>query len=216
MEGVSSKRIEELFSDMRRRYIEDRERLREKLAKEGKKLLFVHELCECTEKRKMRLKFPDIERATAYNPRFALGQLVEEALKHRFQNKNENAYMKELKTNDGGYVISGVIDVIDPETKTPVEIKYQTSLQKSPQEHHILQMRTYLWLLNARRGEIVYISPEGLKTYSVGEPLTDEEVIALIKEEKTPRWPEWECQYCQYRQFCNKANYKNKKHFSVL
>jgi CRISPR/Cas system-associated exonuclease Cas4 (RecB family) len=77
-------------------------------------------------------------------------------------------------------------------------------------------MRTYLWLLNARRGEIVYISPEGLKTYSVGEPLTDEEVIALIKEEKTPRWPEWECQYCQYRQFCNKANYKNKKHFSVL
>jgi DNA repair protein RadC len=41
MEEVSSKR---------RKYIEDRERLREKLAKEGKKLLFVHELCECTEK----------------------------------------------------------------------------------------------------------------------------------------------------------------------
>jgi CRISPR-associated exonuclease Cas4 len=206
MEGVSSKRIEELFSDMRRKYIEDRERLREKLAKEGKKLLFIHELCECTEKRKMRLKFPDIERATAYNPRFALGELVEEALKHRFQNEGENIYMKELKTNDGSYVISGMIDVIDPETKTPIEIKYQTSLQKSPHEHHILQMKAYLWLLNAKQGEIIYISPEGIKTYIVSEPLTDEEVKALIKDGKAPRWIEWECFYCPYQQFCNKSD----------
>jgi hypothetical protein len=48
-------------------------------------------------KRKMRLRFPEIEKATTYNPRFALGQLVEEALKHRFQNEGENIYMKELK-----------------------------------------------------------------------------------------------------------------------
>jgi CRISPR/Cas system-associated exonuclease Cas4 (RecB family) len=206
MEGVSSKRIEELFSDMRRKYIEDRERLREKLAKEGKKLLFVHELCECTEKRKMRLRFPDIERATAYNPRFALGQLVEEALKHRFQNEGENIYMKELKMNDGSYVISGMIDIIDLETKTPIEIKYQTSLQKSPQEHHILQVKAYLWLLNTKQGEIVYVSPEGIKTYIVSEPLTDEEVKALIKDGKAPRWIEWECFYCPYQQFCNKSD----------
>jgi CRISPR-associated exonuclease Cas4 len=211
MEGVSSKRIEELFSDMRRRYIEDRERLRGKLAKEGKKLLFVHELCECTEKRKMRLRFPDIEKATAYNPRFALGQLVEEALKHRFQNEGENIYMKELKINDGSYVISGMIDIIDPETKTPIEIKYQTMLQKSPHEHHVLQMKAYLWLLNTKQGEIVYVSPEGIKAYIVSEPLTDEEVKALIKEEKAPKWPEWECQYCPYQQFCSKANHKNRK-----
>jgi CRISPR-associated exonuclease Cas4 len=195
---------------MRRKYIEDRERLRGKLAKEGKKLLFVHELCECSEKQKMRLRFPEIERATAYNPRFALGQLVEEALKHRFQNEGENIYMKELKINDGSYVISGMIDVIDPETKTPIEIKYQTSLQKSPHEHHVLQMRAYLWLLNARKGGIIYVSPEGIKTYIVSEPLTDEEVIALIKEEKAPRWPEWECQYCPYQQLCSKGVVKHR------
>jgi CRISPR/Cas system-associated exonuclease Cas4 (RecB family) len=159
----------------------------------------------------MRLRFPDIEKATAYNPRFALGQLVEEALKHRFQNEGENIYMKELKINDGSYVISGMIDVIDPETKTPIEIKYQTSLQKGPQEHHVLQMKAYLWLLNAKRGEIIYISPEGIKTYIVSEPLTDEEVKALIREEKAPRWLEWECLYCPYQQFCSKANYKNRK-----
>jgi len=33
----------------------------------------------------MRLRFPEIERATTYNPRFALGQLVEEALKKEIQ-----------------------------------------------------------------------------------------------------------------------------------
>jgi CRISPR-associated protein Cas4 len=205
MEEVSVKHIDQLFLEMKQKYIEERERLREKFAKEGKKLLFVHELCECSEKRKMRLRFPEIERATTYNPRFALGQLVEEALKQRFKNRDENIFMKELITDDGSYVISGMIDIIDPETKTPIEIKYHTSLQKSPQEHHILQMRAYLWLLNTKQGEIIYVSPEGLKTYVESKPLTDEEVKALIKEEKAPRWPEWECQYCPYQQFCNKS-----------
>jgi CRISPR-associated exonuclease Cas4 len=158
----------------------------------------------------MRLRFPEIERATTYNPRFALGQLVEDALKHRFRNEGENIYMRELQMNDGNCVISGMIDVIDPETKTPIEIKYQTSLQKSPHEHHILQMRAYLWLLNTKQGEIIYVSPEGLKTYVVSEPLTDEEVKALIKEEKAPKWLEWECQYCPYQQFCNKSIMKHK------
>jgi CRISPR/Cas system-associated exonuclease Cas4 (RecB family) len=210
MEEVSVRCIDQLFIEMKQKYIEERERLREKFAKEGKRLFFVHELCECSEKRKMRLRFPEIERAITYNPRFALGQLVEDALKHRFQNEGENVYMKELQMNDETCVISGMIDIIDPETKTPIEIKYQTSLQKSPQEHHILQVRAYLWLLNAKRGEIIYISPEGLKTYSVSEPLTDEEVKALIREDKAPRWIEWECQYCPYQQFCNKSTAKHR------
>jgi CRISPR-associated exonuclease Cas4 len=207
MEEVSVKRIDQLFFEMKQKYIEERERLKEKFAKEGKKLVFVHELCECSEKRKMRLRFPEIERAITFNPRFALGQLVEDALKRRFQNEGENIYMREL---NGNYVISGMIDIIDPETKTPIEIKYQTSLQKSPHEHHILQMRAYLWLLNTKKGEIIYISPEGLKAYSVSEALTDEEVEALIKDEKAPKWPEWECQYCPYQQFCNKSIMKHK------
>jgi CRISPR-associated exonuclease Cas4 len=207
MEEISVKRIDQLFFEMKQKYIEERGRLKEKFAKEGKKLFFVHELCECSEKRKMRLRFPEIERAITYNPKFALGQLVEEALKHRFQNRGENVYMKEL---NGNYVISGMVDIIDPETKTPIEIKYQTSLQKSPHEHHILQIKAYLWLLNAKQGEIIYLSPEGLKTYTVSEPLTDEEVKALIKEEKSPRWPEWECQYCPYLQFCNKSIVKHR------
>jgi hypothetical protein len=39
--------------------------------------------------------------------------------------------MKELEKNDENYVISGMIDVTDPETKTPIEIKYQHRFRKA-------------------------------------------------------------------------------------
>jgi hypothetical protein len=55
-----------------------------------------------------------------------------------------------VPTSEGDYVISDMIDIIDLETKTPLEIKYQRSLQKSLYEHYILKMRAYLWLLNIK------------------------------------------------------------------
>jgi hypothetical protein len=55
----------------------------------------------------------------------------------------------------------------------------------------------YLWLIGSEGGELIYVSPEGLKSFTVKEALTEREVIELIKDGKTPRWPEWECQYCQ-------------------
>ena len=211
MESASVKRIDEIFSDMGRKYIESREELRVKYQKEGKIFLFVHELCECSYKRKMRQRFPEIERAETYNPRFAVGQLIEEALKSRFQNKGSHIYTKELVVNGKTYVISGMIDIIDPESKTPIEVKYQTYLQGKLYEHHVLQLRLYMWLVNAKRGELLYVSPEGLKSYIVRKPLTDREVIRLIQEEKAPRWNEWECYCCPYQQFCSKSNCKHRK-----
>lgn len=124
MESVSVKRIDKIFSDMSRKYIESREELRARYQDEGKILLFVHELCECTYKRKMRQRFPEIEKAETYNPRFAVGQLIEEALKSRFQNQGDHIYTKELVADDKTYVISGMVGIIDPETKTPIEVKY--------------------------------------------------------------------------------------------
>jgi CRISPR-associated exonuclease Cas4 len=214
MEHVSVKRIDQIFSDMSRKYIKSREELRKRFQREGKILLFVHELCECSHKRKMRQRFSQIERAETYNPRFAVGQLIEEALKLRFQNEREHIYTKELGVdgkNGKSYVISGMIDIIDQETKTPIEVKYLTTLGSKPYEHHVLQLRLYLWLVKVRKGELLYISPEGLKSYPIRKPLTDGEVIRLIREEKAPRWNEWECYYCPYQQFCNKSNCQPKR-----
>lgn len=38
----------------------------------------------------LRNLFPEIERAETYNPRFAVGQLIEEASKERFKGKEQN------------------------------------------------------------------------------------------------------------------------------
>jgi CRISPR-associated exonuclease Cas4 len=203
-------RIDGIFRDMQRKYVDSREELRAKFEREGKKFFFVHELCECSFKRKMRLRFPEIERASTFNPRFALGQLVEEALKHRFKDCGEHVFARELKDGNDCYVISGMADVIDRETGVPIEVKYQSSLQNNPHKHHILQLRLYLWLVGAQKGELICISPEGLKTFTIEKPLTRKEVLSLIKEKKSPRWPEWECNYCVYQQFCNKSNAKRK------
>jgi hypothetical protein len=59
--SASERCIEKLFIDMKQKYIEERERIREKFKREGKQVIFVHELCECSEKRRMRQRFPDIE-----------------------------------------------------------------------------------------------------------------------------------------------------------
>jgi CRISPR-associated exonuclease Cas4 len=210
MGSVSERHVDRIFSDMVQKYIASRGDLRAKCLKEGKIVLFVHELCECSYKRLMRSRFPEIERAEMYNPRFALGELIEEALRYRFKGMEEN-HAKGLTVDGKSYLISGIVDVVEPETGIPIEVKYQTSLQDKPQEHHILQLRLYLWLMNSERGELLYVSPQGLKSFIVKEPLIDEEVIQLIKDEKAPRWQEWECLYCPYQQFCSKSNCKPRK-----
>ncbi|MEM2151425.1 MAG: hypothetical protein QXG68_07900 [Candidatus Bathyarchaeia archaeon] len=127
-------------------------------------------MCECSNKRKMRLRFPELERVETYNARFAVGELIEEALKHRFKNELDFTYMKELNINGKPYVICGTIDIIDPETETPIEVKYQTALKDEPKERHVLQLRLYLWLIGAEKGELLYISPERLKSFIIEKP----------------------------------------------
>jgi len=149
---ATEKLIDQIFSEMANKYIMSREKLRAKYREAGKNLLFVHEICECSEKRKMRLRFPELEKAETYNARFVIGELIEEALKKRFKNEGDFTYMKELNVDGKQYAICGTIDIMDPESKTPIEVKYQTALKDEPKEYHVLQLRLYLWLLGAERG----------------------------------------------------------------
>lgn len=105
MESATVRQIDQIFFDMAKKFIVAREELRAKYREAGKILLFVHEICECSEKRKMRLRFPELEKAETYNARFAVGQLIEEALKHRFKNEGDLTYIKELLIDGKPYVI---------------------------------------------------------------------------------------------------------------
>jgi len=207
---VTEKLIDQIFSEITEKYTVSREKLRAKYREAGKNLLFVHEICECSEKRKMRLRFPELERAEVYNARFVIGELIEEALKKRFKNEGDSTCMKELNVDGKQYIICGTVDIIDPESKTLIEVKYQTALKDEPKEHHVLQLRLYLWLLGAEKGELLYVSPEGLKSFIIEKPLAEREIAELIKSKRAPRWVEWECKYCQYQPFCNKAIIKHR------
>lgn len=206
--------LRKLFDEMEKRYrIEREERRAELQEKYGAPVFFVHELLECPHKREMRKKFPEIEVASMYNPRFVVGWLIEEAVKHLLGVKQEQYYWDRLVTVDGQtIVIAGGIDSRDPETGKVIEVKYLSSLYKSPHEHHIMQLGIYLWGVGEREGELWEFSPKGTVFLPV-EALTDEEVENIVRDaikgDKMPKF-EFECDFCWFERFCSHSISKRR------
>jgi CRISPR-associated exonuclease Cas4 len=199
-----------IFIDMDYKYNIEREKWREELKKFGEEVYFVHELCECAEKRRMRERFPEIAKASIYNPRFVVGWLIEEAVRARIGNSEERRVYKIVEVGGKKVVIAGNIDIIKPENKKVIEVKYLTGLYGTPHEHHKLQLSLYLWLKNEEKGELLEISPEGVIGIEV-ESAKDEDVIELIKNPKIPMWPDFECRLCAYEPWCPYSTAREKR-----
>jgi hypothetical protein len=58
---------------------------------------------------------------------------------------------------------------------------------------------------------MIYISPEGIKTYAVSEPLTDEEAKALIRERKRQNGLNGSANTAHTSSSAIRANHKNRK-----
>ncbi|MBO3768084.1 MAG: hypothetical protein QXS21_03155 [Thermoproteota archaeon] len=207
-EDVLERLVVSIFHDLLKKYLDERERVREIWKAKGKEVVFVHELCECAYKRKLRLIFPEIEKASFFNPRFLVGHFIELAVKILLNDQKDHLVSKELFVNGKQLLVCGHIDAIFNEL--PVEIKYQTDLQGIPHEHHILQLKLYSWLSNSSFGLLVYISPEGVKIFKIENDLNDEKVIELFRKESSPMWVEWECNYCVFERFCEKSSVSSK------
>ena len=199
--------LRRLFDEMEKRYrIEREERRAELREKYGTPIFFVHELLECPHKREMRRKFPEIEVASMYNPRFVIGWLIEEAVKYLLGVKQEQYYWdRQIEVNGEKITIAGGIDSRDPETGKVIEIKYLSSLFNTPHEHHVLQLRIYLWGVREPDGELWMFSPEGVVFIPV-QAMSDEELSQLVepalKGDKIPMWS-WECDHCPFERFCS-------------
>ena len=199
--------LRKLFDDMEQRYRVLREERRAELQEKYKTpIFFVHELLECPHKREMRLKFPEIEVASMYNPRFVIGWLIEEGVKRILGVKEDQHYWeRQVMVNGKTITIAGSIDSRDPETGKVVEIKYLSSLFNTPHEHHVIQLRIYLWGVGEPEGELWMFSPEGSVFIPV-EAMDDGEVASLVASalsgDRIPMWP-WECDLCGYERFCS-------------
>jgi CRISPR-associated exonuclease Cas4 len=105
------------------------------------------------------------------------------------------------------YRVLGRIDLVQYEDSRPlrvVEIKTVRQLQApTPYEHHVMQLKVYLELLNVDEGYLVYITPERAVEFRIerGGVDVEELVRQTVYDVSKPRF-NWECRYCAFRRIC--------------
>jgi len=165
--------------------------------------IWVSELVQCKAKAQLRQQYPFFYQA---KPACTLGNLVHYGIYSYLLQELGLETEKEFKEYIEGWVIKGRIDGIDD--KCVYEIKYARELKDNqPFEHHVLQVKLYLWLTGKPEGKLIYITPNRLVEFSINESLSDDEVEQLIEQWTSPRY-DWECNYCEFVSICPYAKKK--------
>jgi len=144
------------------------------------------------------------------NPATLTGHLVHLGTYAVFRQFFDADFEVETEREIDGIKVKGRIDVVLKEGIV-VDVKFmRSSTERKPLEHHIEQLRLYLWLTELERGVLLYITPDGIYEHTVDVPYTDEQVRALLHEEQAPKW-DWECSYCNWAGFCEKKVRRERK-----
>lgn len=194
--------LRKLIDTMRRKYVEERDNYRRYYESKGYEVIFVHELCECSRKRRYSKLFPEIGISKLLKPHVIRGELIHLALEYVSGMKANVRSEKRIKTCNKDFLIAGSVDLYDESRKRIIEIKTVRSIVNAPFEHHVLQARIYMWLLDAKDSELWYFASDGVKFYYINNSCSDSEIQELIKASSAPRWPQWECSMCEYNQLC--------------
>jgi len=125
--------------------------------------------------------------------RFRMGELVHEAYCSRLK-KNGYEVEKDVYKIYSDYILLGRVDAINDEEV--VEIK----TGKKPQLVYLIQLGIYMNMCDRDRGRLVMIA-SNINEFSLEEPLSDQAILALIKDERRPKWG-WECKKCRKRSSC--------------
>lgn len=166
----------------------------------GENEIWVSELVQCKQKAEYNKKFPFI---FTIEPRLILGEIVHEGLEAILMNEFGYDIEVEVYKQLENYTLSGRIDALNNEEV--VEIKYAADVKDSrPYEHHVLQLRIYMWLADRERGRLIYITPNKILEFTIENRARTDEILMLIDNWQSPRY-EWECKYCQFVRICPKA-----------
>jgi CRISPR/Cas system-associated exonuclease Cas4 (RecB family) len=186
--------------EMIARYKIQREMSRKELEERYKKrVLFAHELTSCALKSRFSKSLHELDLASSFNPRMMIGELIEYGVEKFMQQigftKFQGAFVMEMDE----FVIAGSPDYISKDKSTIVDVKY--SFNPITRDHHIERMQIYLTISNIPRGLLIYISPQGLKSYEVRDKMDQSKIRNLIQNPQIPRYV-WECRLCVYSEFC--------------
>jgi len=199
--------VEQMIEKYRERRADRRRELAKKYGADD--VVFVHELVQCPLKREFAAKYPEIDAASMYNPRFVVGQLIEDAVKLHLSSKmdlEEGYFDMVLEVGGKKIVVAGSSDIYIAGDSV-VEVKYLTGMYSAPHDHHIKQLSIYLLLGGLDSGQLLQVSPEGIKSVEVG-PATEEElekmVENLLNKTVAPLY-EWECKLCPYEFLCSRS-----------
>lgn len=168
-------------------------------------IIYVTDLVSCTHKRRLRQIFPEL--TLRFEPVAILGDLVHVGLEEYLKKHNyevEVSVEKKFEIHGREYVLKGRLDAYNPEEKIVVEIKSGRTAQNLPREHHILQLKIYLELMEAEKGILIYITPEKIYEYEFerDKKINIKSMMeSLINDQIHPRWS-WECKYCIFQKIC--------------
>ena len=163
--------------------------------------IWVTELIECSLKREWRKTLYFFE---SLSPPTIIGDFIHKGfltwLKENGLYEIEVEFQKEYMN----FVIKGRVDAIND--SEVLEVKYMKTLKdRDPLEHHVDQVRLYLWLTDRPKGRIIYLTPDGCYEHDVTVPMSNFEINELLTAKQSPRYPEWECSYCVFKDFCSSA-----------
>ncbi|RLA83713.1 MAG: hypothetical protein DRG31_05840 [Deltaproteobacteria bacterium] len=191
-----------LHNNMAKKYDEARARFEKNLPDDVDRVVWVHELCQCSEKKRFEIDFPELAETVRFKPAVMLGELVHIACERWGLEYTPSIYSKRIKLKDETVIVAGMPDYVSKALSTVVDFKYTANIGSEPLQHHRLQVALYKWLCNVENGEIWYFTHDAFKAFPVFDTVDEEQVKWLIASEKTPRWKDWECKYCEFRQLC--------------
>jgi len=171
------------------------------------RIIYVTDLAACSHKLKLRRIYPEI--TLRFEPGAILGSLIHAGVEKYLAEQGfvvEHSIEEKIKVENEEYTVKGRVDAYDPEKKIVIEIKSSRDTANKPLEHHIFQLQIYLNMLEADKGILVYITPEGFLEYGINrEKINLKSLVkTLVRDEVHPRWS-WECRYCVFKRLCTYA-----------
>ena len=175
-------------------------------------VIYVTDLVRCPLKVRFENRYKELVSGDFFTPAAIMGDFVhsglEQFLKEEFNAEVEVDVEKEVNIDGKTIKIRGRADAVIKDVV--VEIKSSRSDKGLPFEHHRTQLQVYLWMFEAKKGILIYVTPDRVTEYEIDEPLDDAVVLKLIGEvvraSKAPRYI-WECNYCKFNTICpNKRN----------
>jgi CRISPR-associated exonuclease Cas4 len=174
--------------------------------------IYVTDLVHCPLKYQFQKKYPDLALAGSFSPSALQGEFihigVEEVLKMLLGDesvKTEVEHERRVEVDGKAYIVKGRVDAVVGDYI--VEIKSARSDAGIPYEHHVEQLRIYMWLTGLRKGILLYVTPARIVQFLYTDPASEGEVIdrirSIINGSPAPRYT-WECNYCPFASICPK------------